>query len=51
MRTFMIYIDGIRSFQRITETRLRAKMYAHIKAELAKGRSLAAIEFCYTPVC
>lgn len=40
-----LHIDG-RTFY-VTDEPSRADMFAHIRKELAKGRALAVIEYCW----
>jgi len=49
----MIYeltIDGKVSFVRSTQEKLTDAMYAYIREQRAKGRSLAEIVYCWRPV-
>jgi hypothetical protein len=47
---YRLHIDGHAKLVRSTPARLYAAMCAHIRAERAKGRPLAEIQFCWTPV-
>lgn len=50
MTIFELCIDGKLHHVRSTDSMLRRKMYEYIKRELAAGRKLSEITYCWVPL-
>lgn len=50
MRLYTLHIDNKTEVVESTEIRLRKAMWSFIKTERAKGRGLASIVFCWSPI-